>query len=174
MGAVRPSLKSFVDRFDPRLTAHFRRQIIHFHTIHTIAGADLDLLHAIQYIQLGQSYAGDAADLESLTNHDGIEPTAPTGAARNCAELFAPFAQTQAHFIRQFGRERALAYTSGIGLGNAQDIVDGVNADAGASIHLTSQGIGRRHIGIGTMVYVQHGSLRALEQDAVAGPARFV
>ena len=75
----------------------------------------------------------------------------------------------------QLGRERAAADARAIRLGDAQHEADrgpGRHADAarGGGRHRVAAGDER----VGAVVHVQHDRLRALEQDALPGPARLV
>ncbi len=74
----------------------------------------------------------------------------------------------------QLGRERAGADARGVGLGDAEHVADRAGADAGAGRRLPRHGVGRGDVRIGAVVDVEHGALRALEQDAVAALARVV
>jgi hypothetical protein len=78
------------------------------------------------------------------------------------------------HGVVQFGRERAAADARGVGLGDAEHVVDRVRADAGAGQRAADGGVGRGDVGIGAVVDVEQRALRALEQHRLPCLAQVV
>ena len=101
-------------------------QVVKRLAIQMIADADLEFLHAVQHIQLGQRNAGDAVNLDGLAHQHGIKPATTPRPAGGGAELVAAFAQFLAHTVLQFGGKRPGANARGVGLGDAQYIIYGV------------------------------------------------
>src|SRR3546814_6378673 len=84
----------------------------------------LDLLEAVENVELGQRDALDAGQLGSLAHHHRVEPAAAPLPARDHAELAAARAQQLAGGIGQLGRKGAAADTRGVGLGDAEHEVE--------------------------------------------------
>ena len=99
--------------------------MIKFFAVDHVPGADFELFHSIQDIQLGQGDPVNAVDLDRLADQNAVKPAATPGAAGGSAEFLAAFAETAADVVGQFAGEGPTANTSGIGLGNAEDIIDG-------------------------------------------------
>src|SRR5690606_3416745 len=95
-------------------------------------------------------------------------------AASGGAIFLAAVADALADLVVQLRRERAAADAGGVGLGDAQHVVDRVRADAGAGQRAAGGGVGGRDVGIGAVVDVQQRPLRTLEQHALALLAQLV
>src|SRR3546814_2918323 len=89
-----------------------------------VCSSDLDLLEAVENVELGQRDALDAGQLGSLAHHHRVEPAAAPLPARDHAELAAARAQQLAGGIGQLGRKGAAADTRGVGLGDAEHEVE--------------------------------------------------
>ena len=74
-----------------------------------------------------------------------------------------------ADLVEQLGREGAGADPGGVGLADAEHEADAVRAGAGARGRGGRHRVGRGDERVGAVVDVEHGALRALEQDAAAG-----
>ena len=139
-----------------------------------IAGADPDLVEAVQHVQLGQGDAVHPAGDAGLAHQHRVKPAAAALAPRHRAELMAALAQLLAGGVLQFGGEGAFAHARRIALDDAQHRADGAGADARARRRLARHRVGRGDEGIGAVVDVQQHRLRTLEQHALAGLARRV
>ena len=64
----------------------------------------------------------------------------PVVAPYSCAAV----ADALADFVVEFGRERAAADARGVGLGDAEHVVDRVGADAGAGERAADRGVATR------------------------------
>src|SRR3546814_20408571 len=84
----------------------------------------LDLLEAVENVELGQRDALDAGQLGSLAHHHRVEPAAAPLPARDHAELAAARAQQLARGLGQLGRKGAAADPRGVGLGDAAHEVE--------------------------------------------------
>ncbi len=171
-GAFAPTLGGLVDRLELGLRGGAGRQVIVALPAMPIGGADLDLVEAVEHVELGQRDAVDAADLDRLAHQRGVEPAAAPRPAGDGAELVAALAEPAADLVVELGRERAAADPRGVGLGDAEHIADGADRQAGAGGGLAGGGVRRGDEGIGAVVDVEHHPLGALEQDAVAAPPR--
>ncbi len=75
---------------------------------------------------------------------------------------------------RQLGRERPRADARGVGLGDAEDVVQHVGPDARAGGGVAGHAVARRDVRIGAVVDVEQGALSALEQRVLAAQVRLV
>ena len=66
------------------------------------------------------------------------------------------------------GGKRSAADAGHVGLGDGDDGADGGGPNAGSRGSSAGSGRRRRNKGIGAVIDVEHGSLRALEHDAPA------
>src|SRR5690242_14377695 len=106
-----------------------------------VAGADLQLLEAVEDVELGEGDAIDAGDLDRLAHERRVEPAAAAAAAGDGAELAAALADQFADLVVELAREWTGADAGGVGLGNAEDIADGLWPDAGAGRDLAGHGV---------------------------------
>src|SRR5205085_6735494 len=104
----------------------------------------------------------------------GVEPAAAALAPRDGAELAPALADALAGAVAELGRERSLADPRRIGLGDAEHVADGARSEPGAGRGLPCDRVRGGDEGIGAVVDVEQRPLRALEQDALAGPALLV
>src|SRR5205814_483976 len=88
-GAFAPGFRGFVDRLELGLGGGTGRQVIVALPANAIGGADLDLVEAVEHIELGQGDAVDAADPDRLAHRHRIEPAAAPRPSGNGAELAA-------------------------------------------------------------------------------------
>src|SRR5262249_54894571 len=150
------------------------REVLEHLAAVAVGGADLDLVEAVEDVELGEGDPGNAGDLDRLPHHDGVEPAAATLAPGDDAELAAALAQALADRIGELGREGAAADPRRVRLGDAEHVSDGAGTDARARCRLARHRVRRCDIRVGAVVDVEHRSLRALEKDAPASAPRFV
>ena len=136
-----------------------------------VADAHLQFVQAVQHVQLGQRDAVDAAHGDGLAHHHRVEPAAAARPTGDGAELMAALAQPAADGVVQLRRERPGADARGVGLGDAQHIVQRGGPQPGTRRRLPRRGVRGGDERIGAMVHVQHHPLGALEQHPFAGPA---
>src|SRR5690606_31586254 len=139
-----------------------------------VAHTDLDHIQAVEHVQLGQAQATDAVDLNCAAQDYGIEPAATAGATGSRTELVATLGQTLTDVIEQLSGERTRTYPGGVGLGDAQHVIQVQGTETGTGSRTASRGVGAGHVGIGTMVDVQQGALGTLEHDVGPFPAQHV
>ena len=132
-----------------------------------VGDAHLQRLHAVEDVELGDAQAGDAVDRDRALERDDVHPAAAARAAGGGAEFLAALADALADFVVEFGRERAAADARGVGLGDAEHVVDRIRADAGAGERAADGGVGRGDVRIGAVVDVEQRALRAFEQHAL-------
>ena len=84
-----------------------------------IADTDLNLLQAVQNVQLGQAKPGDAVDLHGIAQGDRIEPATASRPPGGRAKFMPLGGQVLAHLIKQFGGERARADSRRVRFGDA-------------------------------------------------------
>src|SRR5580704_13516389 len=125
-GFLLPAGDGFVDRLHARLGVLARRQIIDLLAVEPIADADLDLLEAVEDVELGQSEAADAAGAHRLAHQHGVEPATAPRPAGDDAEFLAALAERLADLVELLGRKRPGADTGGVGLADAEHIAYGI------------------------------------------------
>ena len=124
--------KVSVDRAHQRLVRRRRRDVVEYRAVAAVAGAHLELRHAVEHVELGERDPLDAADLDRLAHQHGVEPAAAPAAAGHGAELTAALAEPAAGLVVELGGERPAAHARRIGLGDAEHIADGPRPDARA------------------------------------------
>src|SRR5690606_30999374 len=105
---------------------------------------------------------------------DDVHPAAAARTASGGAVLGTAVADALADLVVQLGRERAAADAGGVGLGDAQHVVDVLGADAGAGQRAADGGVGAGDVRIGAVVDVQQRALGAFEHHALALLAQLV
>src|SRR6185312_13420305 len=139
-----------------------------------VGNADLDGGQAVEHVELGDRQAVDAVDLGGALERDQVDPAAAARTARAGAELVALLAQQLAHLVIEFGRERTAADAGGVGLADAQHVVDVLRTHAGAGQRAADGGVAGGDVRVGAVVDVQQRALRALVQDVAAALAHVV
>src|SRR5690606_11087084 len=91
-----------------------------------VGDAHLQLVHAVEHVELGDAKATDAVDRHRALERDDVDPAAAARAAGGGAVLLATVADALPDFVMQFGRERPTAHARGVGLGDAEHVVDRV------------------------------------------------
>ena len=86
--------------------------------------ADLDLVEAVENIELRQRDAIDAGCFDRLPRQNGVEPAAAAPPAGVGAELPPAIADQLADGIMQFAGKGPAADAGRIGLGDAENIAD--------------------------------------------------
>ena len=94
-----PAVNGLIDRLDPRLRLLAGRQIVDFAAVQLIADADLDLVEAVENVELGERDAVDAAGAHGLAHQHGVEPAAAARAAGDGAEFVAALAERLADLV---------------------------------------------------------------------------
>src|SRR5690349_21319704 len=125
-----PAFERLVDGLDPRLLTLPRRKIIDHFAVEFVAGANLDLLEAIEDIELCERDPADAVIGNRLAHQHRVEPAATALAPGNRPELVTALAQELPDFILLFCREGPLADARRVRLGDAKHIMQGAGANA--------------------------------------------
>src|SRR5581483_144288 len=124
-----PAVDRLVDRLDAGLGEFARRQIVDDAAVEPVAGADLDRVEAVEDVELGERQAVDAAGAHGLAHQHGVEPAAAAGPPGDGAELAAALAERLADVVLLLGRERPLPDPRGVGLADAEHVIDGVGPE---------------------------------------------
>src|SRR4051794_9512113 len=119
-----PALSSLIDRFHEGLGMLACGQIVDDAAVELVAGADLDLLEAVEDVELGQRDALDAAGPHGLAHQHGVEPAAAPRPSGDDAELLALGAERLADVVELLGRKRPLPDARGVGLADAEHVAD--------------------------------------------------
>ena len=173
-GRLRPAFEGFKDGLDAGLAAFARRQMVDLAPVELVADADLDLLEAVENVELGERDAVDAARLDRLAHKNRIEPAAAALASGDDAELAALLADAGADLVMKLGREGAFAHACRISLSDAEHIIDGAGAEPRSRGGGPGDRRGRGDEWIGAVIDVEKRALRALEENAPSGPACLV
>ena len=67
--------------------------------------ADLDLVEAVEDVELGERNPVDAGSPDALSHQNGVEPTAPARPPRTVAEFIAALADPAADVVVELGGE---------------------------------------------------------------------
>ena len=70
--------------------------------------------------------------------------------------------------VEQLGGKRPGADAGGVGLDDAQHVIEVARADAAAAGRAAGRGVGRGHVGIGAVIDIEQRALGALEHDVPA------
>ena len=104
--------------------------------VELVADADLDLGQAVEHVELGDAQARDAVDADrALQRAASSQPQRrgrPVTVPRSWPTRRQVVADGAGLVHRQLGRERPAADARRVGLGDAEDVVQQVRADAGA------------------------------------------
>src|SRR5947209_18474278 len=104
--------------------------------VELIADADLDLVEAVEDVELGQGEPIDPRGPRGLSYQHGIKPAAAPLAPGVDAELLAAAADFLTNLVVQLGRERPESDAGGVGLADAKHVADrtGANARSGRGL----------------------------------------
>src|SRR5690606_26385353 len=139
-----------------------------------VADAHLQRRHAVEDVELGDAQPTDAVDRHGTLERDDVDTATAARATGGGAVFLAPVADALPDFVMQLGRERATTDAGGIGLGDAEHVVDRVRADTGAGQRAADGGVGAGDVGIGAVVDVEQRTLRAFVQHALTLLAQVV
>ena len=130
--------------------------------------AHLHGLQRIEHVELRQRDRVEAVDAHRVAPDDRVEPPAAPRPPGGGPVLVTARLEQVGERSRELGGERPAAHARRIRLGHADHAVDLGGRYAGPGGRATG-GRGRRgDVGIGPVVDVEHGGLRALEHHAVA------
>ena len=118
-----------------------------------------------EHVELGERDAGQAVQTAGLAHQHRVEPAAAPRAPGGRAELVAGLAQADSDVPELLGGKRTVADAGRVGLADPDHVLEATRPDAGARGDRARHGIGGRHVGIGAVVDVEHGALRAFEED---------
>src|SRR5262249_42878437 len=101
--ALAPALESLPHRRELALRAHGEGEALDALAVELVADAGLDLLEAVQHVELGERDAVDAVQLHGLAHQHRIEPAAAAAPAGVDAVLVAAVAQQLADAVLELG-----------------------------------------------------------------------
>src|SRR5690606_27254587 len=107
-----------------------------------VGDAHLQRVHAVEHVELGDAQAADAVDGDGALERDDVDPAAAARAAGGGAVFLAAVADALPDLVVEFGRERSAAHAGGVGLADAEHVVDRVRAHAGAGQRAADGGVG--------------------------------
>lgn len=160
-----PPGKFFVDGF-----AHLQDGRIGGHGLDTAAiafvgDADAQLFQTVEDVKLGKGHAGEAVGAGGMSDDDGIEPAATTGASCGGTEFTADLAQVFTYGIVEFCGHGTAADPGGIGFGDAQDVIEHGGTDSRSGGGVAGDGGRRCDKGISPVFDIEHGPLGTFEED---------
>src|SRR5690606_32853373 len=173
-GAFLPARELQVNRLALVPTLGVQRRVLGALAAVLVADAHLQGRHAVEDVQLGDAKATDATDRDGALERDDVDPAAAARAAGGGAVFLATVANALAHVVVQPGRERAAANAGGVGLGDAEHVVDRVRANAGTGQRAADGGVGTGDVRVGAVVNVEQRTLRAFVQHPLTLLAQVV
>src|SRR5690606_17160276 len=126
VGALLPARELQVHRHALVPALRVERRVLGLLAAVLVADAHLQGRHAVEDVELGDAQPADAIDRDRALERDDIDPAAAAGAAGGGAVFLAAVADALADLVVQLGRERASADAGGVGLGDAEHVVDRV------------------------------------------------
>src|SRR5690606_35791692 len=120
MGAFLPARELQVDRRALVPALRIQGCVFAALAVVLVGDADLQRLHPVEDVELGDAQPGDAVDRDGALERDHVHPSAAARAAGGGAVLLAAVADALPDLVVQFGRERAAADAGGVSLGDAE------------------------------------------------------
>lgn len=118
-------------------------------------------------VEHGEGEVGCAAEVGGVFDGDGVEVTAATRAAGGGAVLVTSVADAIADVVVLFGGEGACTDAGGVGLHDADEVLDGLRRHASAGEEAERRAVGGGDVGIGAVVDVEEGGVSAFEEDGL-------
>ena len=164
-----PAVERLVDRLDPGQEVRAVGVVGERATVEPVARAHLDVVEAVEDVELGEGELGEAVQPGGVAEHHAVEPSGPPPPPGDRAELASDVDEPVAVGVGQLGGERPGTDAGRVGLGDPDDAVDVAGAEAGAGARPAGGRVGRGDVGIGAVVEVEERRLGALEQQVLAG-----
>ena len=131
-------------------------------------GADGDLVHIAENVQLGEGDGGSPLDLHAVAGGHQINRAYPAGPPGLGAVLAAGLPQLLSLFAEPLAGEGALAHAGGVGLHHAHHLFDLGLRIPGAHRGVGGDGVGGGGHGIDAVVQVPQGTQLGLKENALA------
>src|SRR6476646_3848420 len=126
-----PTLNGLIDRLDPGLRLFAGGQVIDLTAVKTITDANLDLVESVEDVQFCQRQTVNSACPHGLPDEHCVEPAAATRPPRDRTEFSTTLAERLPdRIVHLVGREWPQAHAGGVGLANAEHVIDRVRAEA--------------------------------------------
>lgn len=174
--AALPAWQSHVLHFDFLEDVGVARvRALHARPVRQLVGhGHLDLVKAVQHVQLGQVESRVVVDGVRVPQQDEVEPPAASATASRDSEFVTNRLQLVADVVLLLGRERTGADASGVGLDDPDDRLDAHRVQRQALDGTADTGRGRRNERVGAMIQVQHEGVGALDEHRVSGMLVFL
>jgi hypothetical protein len=156
------------------LDSHANRVVVIGFAATAIGGAEIDLVKAVEHVELGQRDTVDAAGLDRLPHCHRVKPAAAPLASGDDAEFAAALAELLADRVVELGRKRAAADARRVGLGDTEHVADRGGCDPRPGRSLSRDRIRRGDNGVGAVIDIEHRLLRPLEQNPLAAVAGII
>lgn len=139
--------------------------------VNLVGDADGDLVEVAEDVEDGEGDLGGALDVAAVAGGDAVVPAHAAGASGGGA-VFAAVAAAPPELVgggpEDLGNECAGADCGGVGLGDGDDVGDGVGRDAGPDGPETGESGGGGDHGVDAVVGVLEGAELAFEEDGAA------
>jgi hypothetical protein len=168
-GVSPPALERLVDGHGAREVVHVVREVRHGLVPDPVRGGDPDLVHLVEYVELGERDRLDPAPAHGGAGRHGVEPACPPWPSGRGAELVAALPQVVAGGVVQLGREWAAPHPRRIGLEDAQHAIDHARGEPARRRGEAREAPGGGHVRVGSVVEVEQAALGSLEEDRLAG-----
>ena len=136
-----------------------------------VSGDHGDLFHVIQHVQQGQSHLVAALAEHAVAACHQVDGAHAAGTAGGCAVLVAGLTQGVLLFLGhgQFGGEGAVAHAGGVGLHDADGVVQLVAGDTGTDGCISTDDVGGGGVRVDTKVDIAQCAQLCLKQHLLAG-----
>ena len=130
-------------------------------------GADRDLVHIAEDVQLGQGDVGGCLALDTVAGGHDVDGAHPAGTARLGAVFTAGLPQLLGLLAEPLAGEGALAHAGGVGLHHTDDLVHLGGGQAGAHRGVGRHSVGGGGVGIDAVVQIPQGAQLGLKEDVL-------
>ena len=144
------------------------REVRGLDAVDLVMGADGDLFHVREDIQLGEGQLGGALHDHAVAGGHQIQRADPTGTAGGGAVFTAGLAELLRLFPEPFAGEGTFAHAGGIGLGDTQNPIDPAAGNACAHGGVGRDVVGGGGVGPDAEIQIPQSAQLGLEEDAFA------
>jgi hypothetical protein len=149
-------------------------EAVDLHAVNLVARSNLDLLKAVEDVELGEVERSVPIDHGRVTHDHEVEPTTTPSASGDGTVLGTNLLEGLADGAEVFGGERTAADTGRVRLDDTDDLLDGERRDTEAGDDTADRGRRGGHEGVRAVVDVEHERVGALDEDALARSQRVV
>lgn len=133
-----------------------------------VGGADGDLLHIAEDVQLSQGDVGRALYLYAVARGHQVDRPYAAGTARLCTVFRAGLPELLRVSTKPFTGERSFSHAGGVRLYNAHHLIDLCRGKSRTDRRIGGNGVGGRGIGIDAVIQVAQRAQLSLKQNGLA------